>query len=303
MYFDKGGVRVGLIDEIIRIAVDRNSSVADLLRMALVASSKLKTTHMREWLEHELNGYPSYDDVPDYRRLKGTVKVKNPYRGWQVLYGIPDSIDEVVSVRATPEGVAEVASWIEDGNSVIGFSLGNFSEILMEHLPFKMESCLHVPRGSLVAVLDRVRSSILQWALELQENNVVGEDFSFTPTERAAANSVNITNHIGSINNSQLQQGSTGDLTMNSTVDLAALIELLKELKSDPSGIESDSVPELVAEIDTVIAQSQSPKPKSSILRESLASVRKIAESATGGVVAANVNAKLPALLHALGLN
>ncbi|WP_415916530.1 hypothetical protein SE336_20960 [Xanthomonas arboricola] len=137
----------------------------------------------------------------------------------------------------------------------------------------------------------------------MQDNNVIGEDFSFTPNERAAANSVNITNHIGSINNSQLQQGSTGDLTMSFATDLAALVDLLKELKSDISGVPQEAVPELVAEIDTVIAQSQSPKPKPSILKESLASVRKILESATGGVVAANVNAKLPALLNALGLS
>ncbi|WDJ06718.1 hypothetical protein [Xanthomonas campestris] len=294
---------MGLIDEIIRIAVDRNSSVADILRMALVVSSKLKTVHMKEWLEQELNGYPDFNEVPDYRRLKGTVKVRNPYHGWQVVHGMPEAIEERVSTRLTPESIAEITQWIEDGDSTVGFSLGGFTEVLMKSLPFKLEPCLHVPRGSLVAIVDRVRSGVLQWALELQENNVVGEDFSFTPTERAAANNVNITNHIGIINNSQLQQGSTGDLTMNSTVDLTALVELLKELKNNPSGIASGSVPELVAEIDTVIAQSQSPKPKWSILKESLASVRKIVESATGGVVAANVNAKLPALLHALGLN
>ncbi|NIJ89026.1 hypothetical protein FHR49_001813 [Xanthomonas campestris] len=293
---------MGLIDEIIRLAVDRNSSVADLLRMALVASSKLKTAHMKEWLEHELNGYPGHDDLPEYRRLRGTIKAWNPYHGWQTVHGLSEETLDVVAVRTTPEGIAEIAQWIADYGATASFCLGEFSELLMQHMRVKLETNLQVPVGSLVAIVDRVRNGILQWALELQENNVIGEDFSFTPTERAAANSVNITNHIGIINNSQLQQGSTGNLTMNCTTDLAALIDLLKELKSDPVGVSPEAIPELVAEIDTVVAQSQSPKPKPSILRESLASVRKILESASGGVVAANVNARLPALLEALGL-
>lgn len=122
------GSRVGLIDEIIRLAVDRNSSVADLLRMALVASSKLKTAHMKECLEYELNGYPSHDDLPEYRRLRGTIKAWNPYHGWQIVHGLSEEMLDVVAVRPTPEGVAEIAQWIVDNGSIASFSLGRFSD-------------------------------------------------------------------------------------------------------------------------------------------------------------------------------
>jgi riboflavin biosynthesis pyrimidine reductase len=54
---------------------------------------------------------------------------------------------------------------------------------------------------------------------------------------------------------------------------------------------------ELFAEIQTIKAQSESPKPKNSILRESLSSIRNILEGAGGNIAASLLLQKLADLI------
>ena len=54
-----------LVFELQRDALNRNASVSDLLRKALVVSKKLKISEFEKWVTNELNGYS--EDIPDYR--------------------------------------------------------------------------------------------------------------------------------------------------------------------------------------------------------------------------------------------
>ena len=56
---------------------------APVVKAHLIAS-KLKLHDFDTWVQSELNGY-SYGDkdkIPNYRKVKGTLKAFNPYRGW-----------------------------------------------------------------------------------------------------------------------------------------------------------------------------------------------------------------------------
>jgi hypothetical protein len=77
---------------------------------------------------------------------------------------------------------------------------------------------------------------------------------------------------------SQIQQGTTGSTQTLEAVDEAALRELLADVRAVATSLELqvDSTAELEAELPTIDAQLGSPRPKSQVLRESLASTRAI---------------------------
>lgn len=69
------------------LAIVPNSNIEELLNKALLVAKKLK---IKKWCENELEGYDK-ENVPDYRVIKGQLKVFNPYH-WLQSFIIPDSI-------------------------------------------------------------------------------------------------------------------------------------------------------------------------------------------------------------------
>jgi len=71
-----------IILELQKEATDSKVPASTLLRKALILANKLDCKEDLKWIESELNGYESIDEIPTYRRLKGIVEAKNPYKGW-----------------------------------------------------------------------------------------------------------------------------------------------------------------------------------------------------------------------------
>ena len=74
-----------LVEQIQRDAADPNVSVATLLQRVNIVSVKLKLDVVEDWVDHELKGYPG--DVPDYRKVFGSLRAHNPLRGWIGVLG------------------------------------------------------------------------------------------------------------------------------------------------------------------------------------------------------------------------
>ena len=62
------------------------------------------------------------------------------------------------------------------------------------------------------------------------------------------------------------------------------VIEAIRESMHD-AGIDSEQLEELKGELDTLSAQAKSPRPKLTILKESLLSIQRILEGAGGGAI------------------
>jgi hypothetical protein len=56
-----------LLDKIIEAAVDDNVSIGTLLRKCLVLAHRVKNEKFTAWLNNELDGYSSDQDLPSYR--------------------------------------------------------------------------------------------------------------------------------------------------------------------------------------------------------------------------------------------
>lgn len=114
---------------------------------------------------------------------------------------------------------------------------------------------------------------------------------------------VNIIN-INHMENSQIQQSSsystqTQSIETNNINDLLGFIEILKT-KLPELELRAEDKSEIEADIATLHAQLDSARPKENILKESLSSIQRILEGATGAVVAHQLIPLIPPLLSAI---
>lgn len=296
----------GLVIELQRDAVNTSVSVANLVRKAILVSTKLKVTDVSEWLKHELNGYPSDVEVPRYRILYVQLQAWIDGRGYGPMY----FEDEEGVARLRREHVRKAVAGLESllaDNGVINvpFPPGVERQIMQEY-DSEYPPRRVIAASQIVEVLNAVRNKILIWSAELEANGIVGDDYSFTTREQIAATQVQniITNNIGTMTNSQLQQVSAGAQTLTVTADLQELISLLKEIRSEIASLNLDfeDAAGLAADIDTATAQAASPSPKKGVLAEVLKSVRTTLEGAAGNVLASDFSQRLLNLLPSLGL-
>ena len=156
----------------------------------------------------------------------------------------------------------------------------------------KMKPSLHISESAIRGVLGRVRTIVLEWSLTLERRGVLGEGMTFTKEERAQAAAVHIDTLIQGVTGSQIQVNSPGARQQQglSHEQLAVLTQLVELIESGLHGVsESEEVRELRAEVGTLRAQAESPKPKRSAVRESLSSLRAVLEGAAGEVLASQL--------------
>ena len=285
---------LGLVLELQRDALDKSINVSDLLRKAVVVSKKLGINEMEEWINRELAGYPDDEsEIPLYREITGRVMAYNPYHGWQPLHFANPKLGDHLSKRKISQAVGQLDAIVNSDNSrELQVPFGNhIKNQLIDSMNIPLEVTLLVGHSELHKILEGVRNEILNWTLDLETRGIVGDGMRFSREEKQTASQITyqITNNIGSMQNSQLQQDSSNatqslNVTQNS-VDLADFIKELK--KSIPDlNLGLEDLDELKAEVSTIEHQRSSPKPKNLIISESLKSIRNILEGATGNMIA-----------------
>src|SRR3546814_608401 len=63
------------------LASDSSQDLGDVLRKALTVATKLRLEEFRKWTSCELNGYADPKLLPEYRIVKGDLRVHNPIHG------------------------------------------------------------------------------------------------------------------------------------------------------------------------------------------------------------------------------
>ncbi|WP_305811849.1 AbiTii domain-containing protein [Photobacterium leiognathi] len=200
----------GLVLELQRDALNKMASVTDLLRKAFVVSKKLQIVEMETWIRNELYGYENVETtIPDYRKIRGEVKVFNPYRGWHPLNMGSSKIAELLSTRHIGQPVSELDSLVNEHQQNIlqvPFAQETKNQI-MNLMKVPLEPSLLVPQTEIVGILDTIRNEILNWSLDLESRGILGDGMSFTKEEKMAASKITyqVTNNIQNMNNSQIQ--------------------------------------------------------------------------------------------------
>lgn len=198
----------GLVEQLQMEALDKGNSIADLLRRTKLAAVKLGMSDAVTWVDAELNGY----DVapPDYRMVKGELRWCNPYHGWQPATVADAELRDLICRRLVTEPVTSLEATLASGSN--GYMLmvppdmvAEISVIFDSPVPIT-RMCVSVSRGSLVAILERVRSLVFDWSLELETAGISGAGLSFSTKEKAIA----MTSHksIGNMSGGSLNTGN-----------------------------------------------------------------------------------------------
>lgn len=203
-----------LVLELQKEALSKDVGLTDLLRKAYFVARKLKVKELEEWVNHELNGYPLGKELPLYRTITGTVKVWNPYHGWQPVMFESSKMKTTLSTRQCSQAASEIEHILlnsKDGGSATMDYPAEVSTQIMGLIGMDLRPALHIPLSTLHRILDSIKNLILNWALKLEEDGILGDDVSFSAAEiqKAAQANYNVTNIYGDIVDSQLQQGTS----------------------------------------------------------------------------------------------
>lgn len=300
----------GLVLELQADAMEDKVPASAVLRKALAVSRKLGLPDVESWLNEELNGYAASAEVPDYRKFQGTLKVWNPYHGWQPLFFAKPEDNEIFSKSQTRQSVSEIEELLAKGENAYESPLGAKAEqMLMKGMEVQLRPALHIPRTALIRVVTTVRNRILDWALELERNGVIGEGMTFSQAEKAnareAATVYQIQNQtiVHGMQGSQIQQGTHASTQTYQVaqLDTAAILALVAEIRATVRGsqLAVAASTEIEGDLATIEAQAKAPKPKRGFMSEAAKSVRTVLEAAAGGTLGNAVPA-LPGLLENL---
>lgn len=290
-----------LVPELVNAAIDTSVSPAELLRRALVVARRLNVPELVEWISSELNGYYS-GDVPDYRRAQGQLMAENPIHG-PIPFFAPPEMAELLSDFEVRQSVPELIQVSQSTTGIYSHFPANVEHTLMRMMReangVAMRPALKFSTVQVQGIVEKVRSRILEWALDLEVRGVLGEGMTFSQEEKQIVQQQNY--HFGDVSGSQIQIGSNGSSqtqTQSGTdvAALSALIELLRDAIQQ-GRVPGDVHDELQAELATLQAQAASPKPKWPIIKATVASIKAVLENAAGGVLASQALPYLTALL------
>ncbi|MGR5146783.1 hypothetical protein ACQKP8_09595 [Photobacterium alginatilyticum] len=206
-----------IVHEIQRNALDNNYPITDLLRKAYAVASKLGLSEFKEWANCELNGYGE-KEVPKCRKIKGSVKGFNQFRGWIPVQLPTDEWDAMVSTCDNGQSISEIEHLVLNDGVIA-------SEFNVERLLILQELCgqqtdfkIFISRAAMENILSSVRNQILDWALQLEADGVIGDGISFSNEEKEKAQVAQQHIHIGG--NFQGVLGNTENSTITQTQEM-----------------------------------------------------------------------------------
>ncbi len=209
---------MSLVEEIQAGALDREMPVIDLLRRVKLAAAKLKLSDTQEWVERELYGYADVEDteIPAYRVASDSLMHFTPYHGTRPAHGDPVSI-AAISLHWFREPVGALESLLTLSGDRVVVSINIDVAKMLAANGFNGNYSIHFSKNVVVSIADAVRNLILDWAIKLEAEGILGEGVSFTmeEKERAAQTASNI-----QINNyGHFHQGDTHGHQNRTTVN------------------------------------------------------------------------------------
>lgn len=274
-------------------ALDRDKPISDLLRMALVTAAKLGVTEIEEWLRHELDGYGEAP-IPEYRKLRGELRARNPFHGWLPVQFPSAEALERYSIGLIGEPISAIEKLVKD-SAVIGFGLPAAIDFnLRKSMNYNVPILLHVQSPTVHTILDAVRNRVLDWSLQLEKAGVVGDGMTFSDREQQRANTINITGNVGVLGNlagtANIVASTSGSQTIINTQSVLDAVDALrKHLGALPDRQRGETEEQLTA----LEAEARSDKPDQSRLRSGLSKLGEAASQIGDKVVQAGMKALL----------
>lgn len=184
----------GIVIELEREALDENVSIEVLLRKAYLVARKLKLTDFEEWINNEQNGYVG--EVPKYRMIGGEYKALNPYRGW-IPVVLSANVAKVIAKVPLHNSISSLCDVYNTSEGSVSFTVGaEITEFLNKSSDgYDTKFSFYSSRSEIYRIISTVRNKILDWALLLEENEILGEGMTFTEREKEIASTTKVINN------------------------------------------------------------------------------------------------------------
>jgi AbiTii len=186
---------MSLLRDIQSAAIDSNTDLATLLRKCKVLAARLGNQEFKMWVDNELSGYKSYNDLPEYRVSNVFSKghFAGPFNSGInnadiPLFCIPEECREMMSKSHMSEPIASIESLVSKNKS------GSVQEPWNPDFVARvgrdiytgmncMQAWKVIPIGAIIALLSEVRNRILSFVLEIEaEDPKAGEaELNSTP--------------------------------------------------------------------------------------------------------------------------
>lgn len=254
-----------LLQQIEEEAVDSKSDVAALLRKCQVLATRLHNDSLKDWIWHELNGYPHPTDIPEYRIVPcqsvGTFyglgkTLKNapippmcvPEEARDVLFALhfTQGAGTLQALLADTDGTV-IASWPSDLVALLSQKVYHDMGMINAHM--------ECSSSAIVKILETIRNRILDFVLALEEDcPSAGDPIGSTKLDEKKIDQMVTNNIFKGVGNLALQCGTVSQTnTVNVEKGNWALLEnFLREIK-----IEKERIDELKD-----ILQQEPPKSK-----------------------------------------
>ncbi|WHQ68865.1 hypothetical protein [Methylorubrum extorquens] len=185
-----------LLREIADLAVSSHEPLSNVLRKCVILNATLKNATLRNWLQLELNGYTSAEQLPDHRIIRTQAKghFSGPFgaainnatlppivlpeklRHWATCARLTQPIAAYdAAVKARGQDSLKIP-WPQDlvvyvqGDFYEGYALAQAWQVL--------------PISSIISLCDTVRNRVLEFALEIDETLAgYGENVKSLPNE------------------------------------------------------------------------------------------------------------------------
>ena len=278
--------------------------IVSVLRKAHLIAAKLGLTDFDKWIICELNGYQNEDTVPDYRKIRGLLKALNPYRGW-IPAMIPDrKTEDDICIRNISNSISEIIALCEQNNDIVTEFSGKGNTILNNAFgsDYQMRYAIHLPCSSVKDIIEKVKTTVLEWTIKLESEGILGEGMRFDSTEKETAKTIpqTINNYYGSTSvfNSSVE-GLVIAIGDTNTVEFTyekvgnAVSEIESAIEEDSiSDDDKETAIEMLAEIKEKIDN----KKKPNIIKSALVGLKDFLIGVGASAAVAVVQAKMQGL-------
>jgi AbiTii len=178
---------VSLLYEIPAAATGTDVPVEVLLRKVLILATRLGHEPMKEWVTHELDGYPDGVQLPPYRAGYPTLLKGNFMNAaWQAtghvvpMTALPEGLRDLETKMDFREGVGrvrEMAEQAKDGVLRMAAPPGLNAYVRLYEGMQCTSLWIETSAGALTNIMEQVRNRVLASALEIEQaNSLAGED-------------------------------------------------------------------------------------------------------------------------------
>ena len=237
--------------------------ILNALRKAHLIASKLKLKEFDKWIMHELNGYSAegQDDIPEYRKINGTLKALNPYHGWIPVIFQDSEMQSLLCTKYLGNSIGEILELYNNSDGPVKMSYPADIERQIDKMcsnSFPTNYSLQVSVQVLKSIADQVQNCLLEWTIKLENEGILGEEMRFSKDETDLAQNVpqTVNNYYGPVINGDVKKSQivSGD---NNTVSFSyeQVSELINEVKkavekSEITGESRETADELITEVE-----------------------------------------------------